>query len=99
MNSRRVLWDKPAFEALQKIYNRIKEDSPTAADKVRDGILKSIRSLMVRPEKFPPDKFKTDNDGNFRAFEKYSYRVTYKITDEEIVVLRIRHVKQEPREY
>jgi plasmid stabilization system protein ParE len=96
---RRVVWDKPAYEALQKAYDHIKGDSITAAERMRDGILKIARSLSARPEKYPLDKFKTGNLGNYRAFEKYAYRVAYKISDEEIVILRVRHVKQEPREY
>lgn len=97
--SKRVVWDKPAYTSLEKAYNHIKQDSLTNAEKVRTGIIKITRSLSGRPEKYPPDKFKTDNRGNYRAFEKYSYRVAYKITEEEIIILRIRHVKQEPKEY
>lgn len=47
----------------------------------------------------PPDKFKKNNPGNYRAFEKYSYRIAYKHTATEIRILRVRHVKQEPKEY
>jgi plasmid stabilization system protein ParE len=95
----RVVWDKHAYAALQKAYDHIKEDTPSAAEKVREGILKIARSLSARPEKYPPDKLKTDNPGNFRAFEKYSYRVAYKVTEDKIVILRVRHVKQEPKEH
>lgn len=31
--------------------------------------------------------------------EKYAYRIAYKHTEKEIRILRIRHVKQEPKEY
>ncbi|WP_369427811.1 type II toxin-antitoxin system RelE/ParE family toxin [Membranihabitans maritimus] len=55
--------------------------------------------MADHPGKYPPDKFKTDNDGSYRAFEKFSYRVAYKIKEKEIAILRIRHVKQEPKEY
>lgn len=96
---RRVLWDKAVYTDLQKVYNRIKNDSLTTAEKVRDGILMITQRLPENPEKYPPDKFKKDNKGDFRAFEKYSYRIAYKITDEEIVILRLRQVKQEPKEY
>jgi len=94
-----VSWDKPAYASLQRIFEYIKQDSPTNADKVREGILKITGSLPDHPEKYPPDKLKKDNPGNYRAFEKYSYRVAYKHTEKEIKILRIRHVKQEPKEY
>lgn len=95
----RVVWDKHAYAALQEACNHIKEDSPSAAERVRDGILRITKSLSAHPEKYPPDKLKTGNPGNFRAFEKYSYRVAYKVTEDKIVILRVRHVRQEPKEY
>jgi plasmid stabilization system protein ParE len=58
-----------------------------------------IGGLVDHPEKHPPDRFKKDNNGNFRAFEKHSCRVAYYIAETEIRILRVRHVKQEPKEY
>lgn len=94
-----LVWDKPAYRSLQQAYDYIKKDSLANAEKVREGILKSADSLADHPEKHPPDKYKKSNKGSYRAFEKYSYRVAYKITAKKIIVLRIRHVKQEPKEY
>lgn len=94
-----VVWDIPAYASLQTAYNHIKEDSLVDAERVREEILKITRGLPDHPEKYPPDKFKKANSGNYRAFERYSYRVAYKITEQEIIILRVRHVKQEPKEY
>jgi len=94
-----IVWDKLAYTSLQQAYNYIKEDSYRNAEKVREGILKIADSLVDHPEKHPPDKYKKNNKGSYRAFEKYSYRVAYKITAKEIIILRVRHVKQEPKEY
>src|SRR5690606_35725362 len=94
-----VVWDKPAYASLQKAYERIKKDSPANAEKVREGILKTARGLADHPEKYPPDKFKADNQGDYRAFEWFSYRVAIKVKKNEIIILRVRHVKQEPKEY
>ncbi len=98
-SKRIIVWDKPAYNSLQKAYQYIREDSLTNAIKVRDDIIKIARSLPDHPEKFPLDKFKKNNSGEHRAFEIYSYRVAYKITENEIIILRVRHVKQEPKEY
>ena len=76
----KVIWDKPAYISLQKAYKRISEDSPLNAEKVRSEILKAAGGLPKHPEKYPLDRFKKDNPGNYRAFEKYSYRVAYKYT-------------------
>ena len=94
-----VNWNKRAYSFLQKAYETIKEHSPTNAEKVRQEILSITRELPKNPGRYPPDKFKKNNPGNYRAFEKHSYRVAYKHSEKEIRTLRIRHVKQEPKRY
>ena len=59
----------------------------------------TTESLPENPEKFPPDKYKMKNDGSFRAFELFSYRVAYQITSKEIRILRVRHIRMEPLEF
>lgn len=39
------------------------------------------------------------NDENYRAFEKFSYRVSYKIDFDKIYVLRVRHTSRNPKFY
>ena len=94
-----VIWSKRADQQLQKAYQDIKEDSPANAVKVRDEILATTRELADYPEKYPPDKFKRSNPGNYRAFEKYSFRVSYRFSPKEVRILRIRHVRKEPKPY
>ena len=94
-----VSWDKLAYASLQRIYEYIRQDSPANADKVREEILKIISGLAEHPERYPPDKFKKSNPQDYRAFEKYSYRVAYRHIETGIKILRNRHVKQEPQEY
>ena len=40
---------------------------------------------------------KIPNDVNYRAYEIYSYRISYKITSKEIHILRIRHTSRNPK--
>jgi len=94
-----IIWNNRAAKFFREAYKRIKEDSPTNAERVRAGIVKIIDGLPNHPEKYPPDKFKKNNHGNYRAFEKYSYRIAYRHTEKEIRILRVRHVKQEPKDY
>ena len=94
-----VVWNNRASAYFKKAYEQIREDSYSNAEKVREGVTKIVDNLPDHPEKHPPDKYKKNNKGNYRAFEKYSYRVAYKITEKEIRILRVRHVKQEPKEY
>jgi len=94
-----VIWNNQATIYFKRAYTRIKEESYVNAEKVRTGIAKIVDGLPGHPEKYPPDKFKKNNPGNYRAIEKYSYRIAYKHDVNEIRILRMRHVKQEPREY
>ncbi len=96
---RPVVWNKRASVYFRNSYDRIREKSYSNAEKVREGITKIIDGLPNNPEKYPPDKFKKDNPGNYRVFEKYPYRIAYTHTPTEIRILRIRHVRQEPKEY
>lgn len=94
-----VVWGKRAYASLQKAYKHIKEDSPANAEKVKSEILAITRELPSNAARYPHDKFKRNNPGNYRAFEKHSYRVSYRHTEKEVKILRVRHVKQEPKEY
>ncbi len=94
-----VVWGKDAEGSLQRAYVQILKDSPKNAEKVRDEILLASRKLADYPEAHPPDKFKDQNPGNYRAFEKHSFRISYRHTGNEIRILRVRHVKQKPKNY
>lgn len=94
-----VNWNKRASQSLKKAYDRILKESYNNAVLVKDGIMSIVDSLPAHPEKYPLDKYRTNNPGNYRAFEAYSYRVAYRHTEKEIRVLRVRHVKQEPKLY
>jgi plasmid stabilization system protein ParE len=96
---RKVVWDEESRSQLRSLYEYIKADSPRSAKKVRDEIVGMTRKLLSHPESHPPDKYKINNDGSFRAFEKHRYRITYRIKEKEIRILRIRHTKMNPLEY
>ena len=96
---RTVIWDTEAVEQLKEIYDYIKIDSLQAAQKVKSEILATTKILSSNPELFAADLLKDDNDGSYRAFFIYSYRIVYKIADDNIFILRIRHTSREPEEY
>jgi len=93
---RRIIWDKEAILQLEEVYEYLKERSLQSADKVRKSIKEKTRGLKDNPEIYNLDRFKKNNDGSFRAFEKYSYRVTYKVKVTEVIILRVRHTSREP---
>lgn len=94
-----VRWSLTAQKQLAKIYKYILKDSLQNAENVKLKILFSTRRLNEMPELHPPDKYRNNNKGNFRAYEIYSFRIVYKITKTEIIVSRIRHTKMEPKPY
>jgi plasmid stabilization system protein ParE len=99
MVTKKIVWDKLARASLKEAYNYIKRDSVLQAEKVRDVIIAACNKLSSRPEIHPPDKYRKDKDVRFRTFIKYNYRISYFITEDTIRVIRLRHVKQEPKEY
>ena len=99
MTSRKISWNKLALIQFNKAIEFIAEDSIQNAEKVRVDILQKIEEIPSLPEKYPPDKYKLDNNGNYRAFELYHYRIAYYIAPLEIRILRVRHTSREPLSY
>ena len=75
-----VVWNNHAIKFFRQALNRIKEDSPQNAEMVKEGIAKAVDSLANHPERHPLDVFKSNNDESYRAFEKFSFRIAYRIT-------------------
>ena len=94
-----VIWHKNANKNFRKIIEYLSEESFSAAQIVSNAILEEIGKLPSNPRSKPPDRFKKNNNGNFRAFLVYSYRISYFTDDNVIYILRIRHSSQEPWEY
>ena len=71
---RKIVWDDEAKQQLKEAYIFIRRDSPKNAAKVRSEIIAHTRKIMLHPEIYSLDKYKTNNDGTYRAFEKHRYR-------------------------
>lgn len=94
-----TVWTTQAITELKKAFEYISQDSTQNANHVIDEITSLADQLAQHPEMFPPDKFKTDNDGSWRAFEKFNYRISYRIAKDNIRILRMRHTKRSPLHY
>ncbi len=99
MKKRRIRWDKQATLSFNEAIRYIREDAPQNADKVKQEILSKINALSENPEMYAPDKYKQNNTGNYRAFELHRYRISYLVKEGEVIIARIRHTSQEPKEY
>ena len=97
--AREIVWNKRPSKNFATELKRISEESFHDAEKVENAVLSAIDNTKKHPERYPADKFKSNNKGNYRAFETHSYRVAYRFSETEIRILRVRHVKQEPKKY
>jgi plasmid stabilization system protein ParE len=75
-----IVWTKRSQLPLRAAYRYISQDSIPNAAKVMDGIIAAVEKAMANPGFYGPDKYKADNDGSYRAFEKHSYRIVYRCT-------------------
>ncbi len=99
MANRKISWTKTAAKQFEAAVSYIALDSVYNAEKAAADILKELDKTVSNPGYFPPDKYKKNNDGNYRAFEKHSYRIAYRIAGDMIRVLRVRHTGREPKMY
>ena len=96
---RKIKWDKNAAIQFRKAIAYIRENSPQNAEKVKQEILSKIEDLLPAPEKHTPDRYKNNNNSNFRAFELHHYRVSYFVKEDEIIIARIRHTSMKSKGY
>ncbi len=99
MVKNQLVWTKRSQQHIRALYKYISENSPQNAIKVVNDIVVAAEKAITNPEYYNPDKYKTDNDGSYRAFEKHRYRVVYRYQKNIIRVLRVRHTKMEPKNY
>lgn len=91
-----IVWTSSAQAGLKKIYDYISEYSSKNAIKVVNDLVSAVEKAKENPEIYAPDKLKRNNDGTYRAFEKHHIRISFRIHEEIIRVLRVRHTSRKP---
>jgi toxin ParE1/3/4 len=88
----RVVWSRRALHDIEGIAEYIAADSPIYAGIVVKKIVNQTRMLA----KFPRSGRKVPefDDENFRELIVYSYRIIYRIQQDEIVIAAIIHGKR-----
>ena len=94
-----IKWNKKAIRQFDEAIEYINKHSPSNGEKVKKEMLLKIDTLLKYPEHYAPDKYKTKNDGSFRAFELHHYRISYRYKSDDIRIIRIRHTKMNPLGY
>lgn len=91
-----IRWDQKAKENLDIIYDYIAKDSIPAARHVKKELIKLARSLDVFPEKYSKETVLIDDPQNFRSISKWSYKIIYEVTQDQIIIAGIFHTSQHP---
>jgi len=84
-----VRWSDEALFGFQEPIDYIERDSLQNAIKVEEDILEITDSLKNNPERFGLDKYIRNNDGSFRYFEKHRLRISFRVTDKEVVIFKV----------
>lgn len=96
---KKITWAKSAIQHFRKSIEYIREDSPKNAEKVKNAILQKVEALQFNTIRYRIDKYKLNNDGNFLYFELLSHRISFYVASDEIIIVRVRHTKMNPKKY
>ena len=96
-----IIWTSESLNQLEEIYFYLLEETKSfsIADKIIDSLTDSVKILKSNWDIYENDEMRIPSDENYRAFEKFSYRISYKITNEYIFIIRIRHASRNPKFY
>jgi plasmid stabilization system protein ParE len=91
-----VFWRDKAIDELTSIYDYILKEtkSQTIATKVYNAILDFSASLTIQPTKYKIEE--TIGKENVRSASLWSYKLVYTCDNENLYVLRVFHLKQNP---
>lgn len=98
---KKIIWSKLALIQTKAIHSYISKASKSLeiADRVIKLLYESTEILETQSDLYELDKFKTNNDGSYRAYVKFSYRISYRVINETIRILRVRHTSREPLDF
>jgi addiction module RelE/StbE family toxin len=88
----KIIWSPLAIDRITEIAGYISEDSPRSAEKWIDSIFKKVSRLKKYPEsgRIVPEL----DISKIREIIYGNYRIIYRIKQEFIVVLTVRHGRQ-----
>lgn len=93
--ARRLRFDQRAVQDLADIRGYLLERSVTGADNVRTHIAATLEALIH----FPHIGRATDHPSvRVLPLKRYPYLLFYTVTDDEVIVLHIRHGARRPPE-
>ena len=94
-----IVWTKRSQNDMRNAFDYTSQDSVQNALSVLEEIVAMTNKAITNPEYFAPDKYKENNDGSYRAFEKHHYRISFRFDSKVIRILRVIHTSREPKLY
>jgi plasmid stabilization system protein ParE len=96
-----IIWTSNSLNQLEDIYFYLLEETKSLeiAEKIIDSLSRSVKILEKSWDIFEIDEMRIPIDNNYRAFEKFSYRISYKITFDSIFIIRVRHTSRKLKFY
>lgn len=98
---KKIIWSENALVQLEDIHFYILFESKSLriADKVTATLFESTAVLKATPENYELDNQKQDNDGSFRNYFVYNYKISYRIFNNQIQILRVKHTSRQPKNW
>lgn len=94
---RKILWDSKAVDSLKSIFLYLKfRASLNVANRVRDKILKEVKTLPSFPYKSPKEQYLGDLNGDFRFKLVWNYKIIFEVLPDRILILDIFHTSRNP---
>ena len=90
-----IIWDSKANIDLTENIKYIAKKSPQNALMVLDTLLELPNSLIKFPYSYPIEPFY--NDENVRFITKWSFKMVYYITEDNIYIMRIFNTNMLPK--
>ena len=88
----RVRWTTNAANDLSRIVERIREDNPSAAQRVARTIYTGVATLRTSPNR---GRVGLAENTRELLFAPWPYVAVYEIIEDHVLVLRIRHTSQD----
>ncbi len=98
---KKIIWTHRADADLNRAFLDLLEESKSIETTI--GVITEIYNstdiLATDPEIYKLDTLKKNNQGNTRAYEKHTYRISYLVEGDAVYILRVRYARKEPLEY
>lgn len=88
----RIAWSPLALERIGEIASYIARDNPAAAQRWAESVFASAKNLTRFPES--GRRVAEVRRKDLREIVMGNYRLIYRIKDQEIAILTVRHFKQ-----